>query len=284
MNSHRKSDGKKFPVLGLHSGLLTFVLTGACFLHSGCSFKTIDRESPNVQSEAPAVDGAISLKEDRKHLTKLRKEIPAEVQQENDELAFMLNRLGEHVTDEPNKIRSKFDKEVRKKREKFRKKYKKVRTKYSKDERRRREDFSKAQKKARKTYLKDKHTSDERKEFFSDQADKRKDFFESEREKRKEFESDMRQKSNDFNSEMKETIRQFYQEWGIYSRKHRHNKKLKKEQEREKRRNKSAIFNKKSNIAIKKSPKLDNIQRNNYNDEFEEMKKVPSSSLSTGDR
>src|SRR5688572_12945619 len=74
----------------------------------------------------PLVDSKYSLSADRAALEEMRKDVPEEKKQENDELAYLL-KLTEEVKRPPSEIRTQFDSVLRKKRELFNKDLKKER-------------------------------------------------------------------------------------------------------------------------------------------------------------
>ncbi|NJL26283.1 MAG: hypothetical protein HC902_14785 [Calothrix sp. SM1_5_4] len=94
----------------------------------------------------------ISLKSDRAELNELRKEIPAEKQKANDELALFLSMM-KAGTEQPSLVRDRFHALVQKKRAVFREKVDRLREDYRVSETRRREEFMNAQKKARDEYF-----------------------------------------------------------------------------------------------------------------------------------
>jgi len=66
----------------------------------------------------PSSDSEYRLKEDRSHLDELRKDVPEDVKEKNDETAYILNLMNEGKT-EPNDVSSRFNTGVRKKRDLF---------------------------------------------------------------------------------------------------------------------------------------------------------------------
>lgn len=192
------------------------------------------RQNAGADSAAPLVADEVSLKADRSQLSELRKDIPDEVQRENDELALVLN-LMTNGDEEPSKIRERFNKAVRDRRSKMDKDLRKKREDFSRDERRKREDTLKKFKDERDAFAKDKHSSDERKRFFEDQELKRKDFFADQSDKRKAFESEMLETRKNFEDYVREKTNRFNQEIRAYTSTYNERRKaesLKKQSER----------------------------------------------------
>ena len=149
---------------------------------SGCQSSS-SKDNTYREGKAPPptlVDEKYSLVDDRKKLDELRQQVPADQKTKNDELAFVLNLLGE-VKRPPSEIRSRFDAVVRKKRELFNKDAGREREDFTKQERKKREDFLAEQKKNRDDFLVSKPKKDERDEFFQQSEEKRKSFFKNER-------------------------------------------------------------------------------------------------------
>lgn len=157
----------------------------------------------------------ISLKADRSQLDSLRKDIPAEKREANDELAFSLNQTGE-LKEEPNRIRERFQDLVRKKRHRFDEKVQKLRKKYQKDETARRDDFMKENNKKRNSFTNKKHSPDDTHSFYADLEKDRQEFFSKEREKRQDFDDEIFQQTRDFNEYMKSKNDDFNEQMRIY--------------------------------------------------------------------
>ncbi|MEI7973830.1 MAG: hypothetical protein WCH11_05635 [Bdellovibrio sp.] len=182
----------------LGSGLLTIV---SC-------------QSRHVGSDSP--DQELRIAQDRTHLLQLRGNIPPEKRLENDEKAFDLNLLS-NSSRNPEEIRSVFDQEMRKKREKFQKAIDQERKLYSQNEKTQRQDFLKDIEKERRSFSRSRSSSQEKSEFQRAQNDRRRDFFAKEREDRADFESDLRARRKDFDDLMKARQSGFYQELRAFS-------------------------------------------------------------------
>jgi hypothetical protein len=161
-------------------------------------------------------DQELRIAQDRSHLEQLRENIPPERRLENDEKAFDLNLLS-NLSRNPEEIRSVFDREMRKKREKFQKAIDQERKLFSQTEKSQRQDFLKALEKERRSFSKSRNSSEERSEFQREQNDRRRDFFAKERENRADFESDLRARRKDFDDAMKARQSGFYQELRAFS-------------------------------------------------------------------
>lgn len=182
----------------------------------------------------PIVDEKYKLSADRKAFQDIRAQVPEDRRRENDELAFMLQWMGE-VRQTPSEIREKFNAVVAKKRAEFQKDMDRKRAEYVKSERIAREDFKKDQESERANFKNRRTTPDERKSFYEDLEGKRRDFYSSEREKRDAFESDVRDQRKNFDDYVREKTSEFNQEHRAYSQRYDDFKKeqarLKKERE-----------------------------------------------------
>ncbi len=165
-------------------------------------------------ADKPLVESEYKLQEDRKAFEELRSEVPQNIQDENDEVAFM-EKLFTNPLKKPSDIRAQFSKALNKKREKFRKDMQKKREKFVKEERKARESMTKSFERERNEFNKTKTTREETKEFYASLDQRRKDFYSQQREQRDEFEAQMRddrrnfedyarEKQNDFNARLKE--------------------------------------------------------------------------------
>ncbi len=181
----------------------------------GCSSgKKVNSESSNSEE--------ISLKADRSEFDELRKDMPAEVRKENDELAGILQLLkspnGEY--ERPEKIRERFSKIMRDKRERNDKQFRQEREDFNRLEKDKRAEFTENQKSEKEDFLDDKPTSEKRKRFFDKQEEKRSRFYDDSREKRRSFEAEIstrrknfedynREKTNLFNAELRNYQKEF---------------------------------------------------------------------------
>ena len=186
-----------------------------------CSVKGVheDEKPAAAKSDLATVNNEeVSLKEDRSHLEELRKEIPAEVKRDNDEIALFLNLMAQE-TSSPEKIRDKWYKLTRDRRSKFDKQMNKLREAYNKKERVDREAFQKDQKQTRENFVsRGKHKREEQKEFYDEQDGKRREYFAEERDRRRDFESDMQEKRKDYEDYMREKNNRFNDEYRAYSK------------------------------------------------------------------
>jgi hypothetical protein len=181
-----------------------------------CAVSTKRPELQNSGEKPVGVADEVSLRSDRSDLNDLRKDVPDDVKKTNDELATVLSMMKDG-TDEPSKVRDRFDSVVRKKREKFDNQLHKRREDFTKTERKTREDFLKQAGKDRDSFSGKKHSSDARKEFFDEQDSKRREFFADQNDKRKEFESQIGEERKTFDDYMREQQNSFNQEHRAYS-------------------------------------------------------------------
>lgn len=212
MNSTFKSIGKFFPLL---------ILVG-CQTPNGS-----DEAAPSAQVRAELA-GEVSLKSDRDELAQLRKEIPEEKRQANDELAVLLGVMGE-VKLKPSEVQSRVQNIMHKRRDEFRKKVLKLREDFRKEEARRKEIFLKEQKSARDSFKADKRDKDKTKEFYAGQDVRRREFFANEADRRKDFESETKTQSADFDSYMREKQREFSEQARLYANRYYEMEKEKRE-------------------------------------------------------
>lgn len=246
----------------------------------GCSgIKTVERQTPEdfvaekKEIENPGTE--VSLKADRSKFKELRKDIPKEVQKQNDESAFILNLMREG-SEHPNKVRQKRDRINRKIRKTFSKDIKRSRNDYTKAERKRRDEFRKAHKKEREAIKKRKDLDrDSRKSLYGDLDTKAKDFYSKEKESRKAFESDIRAQSKDFHGHMREQDRDFSTELRAYTKDYNARKKQLREFKKAQKKNKM--------IRYKNTKYPKNINKKSIGElkEFDDMSKVNGQSLST---
>lgn len=158
----------------------------------------------------------VSLKADRSEFDELRKDMPAEVRKENDELAGILQLLrnpnGEY--ERPERIRERFNKVMRDKRARQNKQFQDEREDFTRIEKEKREEFTDNQKKEKEDFLDDKPSSEKRRRFFDRLDEKRSRFYDDARERRRSFEAEIstrrrnfedynREKTNLFNSELR---------------------------------------------------------------------------------
>jgi hypothetical protein len=170
----------------------------------------------------------VSMKEDRQILDDLRKEIPEDIKQDNDEYAFLMKMMGE-VRERPEKIRDRWNTETRRRRDKYSKINQRDRDNFNKEEKKAREEFLRAANKERDSKVKSGMKADERKEFFNEQETKRREFFANQQDARRDFESQIRQRTSDFEAMMRDKNSEFNTEHRAYSDRYRQWEKDKKE-------------------------------------------------------
>lgn len=174
--------------------------------------------------DKPLVDEKYSLKADREAFEKLRKDIPSDVRNSNDEKAFMDQLMGD-INVPPSDVREKFSRALSKKREAFSKDMTKKRETFSKEATREREEFSQNQKNQREKFAKEKHSSEERTRFFDGLEVKRKDFYEASREKRDNFEETMKEDRKNFEDYVRAKQDEFNALHRDYTKRYQENKK-----------------------------------------------------------
>ncbi len=214
--------------------LLVFLIfiSAPAFMMIGCSSK--DKQK-NTYIDPSASDSPVaekySIAADRKAIEELRKNIPQEKKQENDELAFVL-ALTNDVKLPPSKVREEFDKVSRKKRELFNKDMQNEREIFNTSEKKKKEEFLKAQDTDKKNFMKQTFTREQKNEFYKDVDAKRTQYFSDEKERRADYESQSREKRKNFEDYYKEKNDTFNQEYRSYSKRYDEMKKQKREQDK----------------------------------------------------
>ena len=160
----------------------SFAWFAAAFMATSCETPA-PKPRPQPKGDAAPIPDEVSLREDRSSLEELRKGEPEEIKKQNDELALLLG-LMKDGTEEPSKVRERYNKIVRDKREKMDKRLRKERDAFSKSEKKGRDDFMKAAAKDRSKFMARKRSPEASKDFFDQQENKRKARFDEEREKR----------------------------------------------------------------------------------------------------
>lgn len=167
------------------------------------------------ESNGAGLPEEIRLKEDRSALEELRKDIPAEVQAENDEIAFILNLMTKEKSN-PTQIQSRFNTALRKKRQNFDKKERKLREAFNREQKKQREEFLANLKKERKETDHKKLDREARQAKYTEYDVKRREFFNEERDERREFESLAKERRSEFDSHIREVRGRFNQEYKTY--------------------------------------------------------------------
>lgn len=224
MNLLRKSWGK-FCLLSVGlalTGLTTAGLTGCA---SGFQVSDIEKKpavAPQLTPPILAPDKLTyetSLTEDKNKIEDLRKDIPIEKRNDNDELREILSYMGE-VSEPPRKIRDKFYRITQRVRSTHRKEVQRIRANFNKDEKSYRDQFYTKLKNEREDFLRRKVSREERKIFFDEQDARRREYAADERDRRHQFTSDLKSKEDDFNHAMREKINEFNQVHRVYSQKY----------------------------------------------------------------
>jgi hypothetical protein len=171
------------------------------------------------ESDRPSVDDKYRLTADRQQFDEMRSQERGDQKVKNDEVAFVMQLMADPSQD-PSRIREKFDRALSKKRDLYHRDSEKERDGFNKTESKSREDFLKALDTERKEYLTAKHSHDERDDFFSHQDEKRKNYFENQHEKRNDFESDMTERRKNFEDYAREKQNEFSQELRAFQKRH----------------------------------------------------------------
>lgn len=184
---------------------------------AGCS--TTNPERVTQEPDAPLVEDKYRLQGDREAFDKLRADVPPEARERNDELAFMLQWMGE-TRMPPAQVREKFNKAVSKSRSTLQKDLSKSREEFVRSERMERDDMTKDLEKRRKSFMAGKPDREKTKAFFEEQDRLRKDFHSGQREKRDAFEADQRDRRKNFDDYIREKTLEFNQEHRAYSKRY----------------------------------------------------------------
>lgn len=232
-------------VTKLWSSILVFLFVAACT-------HTVSDES-NESSE-------VSLKSDRQTIEELRKNIPEETRERNDELKEILNLMAD-VKKEPGQIRNQFSTMQSRRRDQYRRRTEKERRSFGENEKKQREKFLQSLKEEREKRADDIKNRQERKRFYDEIDAKRKEYFANEREARKNFESRSRQESKDFYAHQREQQKEFDAELRSYRKRYDD---LRREKEEQRRKSSSAGSNqgpRGSNISQKDLESFHNLDQ-----------------------
>lgn len=225
----------------------------------------------------------ISLKADRSEFDELRKDMPAEVRKENDELAGILQLLrnpnGEY--ERPEKIRERFSKIMRDKRERNDKQFRQEREDFNRLEKDKRAEFTENQKSEKEDFLGDKPTSEKRKRFFDKQEEKRSRFYDDAREKRRSFEAEISTRRRNFEDYVREKTNLFNAELRNYQKEYDERRKGEDLKRRMEQKGSSA------RPPVVGQPNLsgptDNTPATSAEDEFSQMPATNSKKIESGD-
>jgi hypothetical protein len=176
---------------------------------------------PSTQSQKGMVGPApeYSLKEDRAQLDKMRKDIPEDIRQRNDEWALVLSMLSDE-SQQPTAVRQKFSDLVRKVRRKFDSDHRKEREDFNRAQKTKRNDFLSGQRAAKNAIAGKKLSREESKEFYDRQSRESREFYAKLRSDENEFGADQRRKRSDFEAYIREKQKHFDQEYRDFSRRH----------------------------------------------------------------
>lgn len=225
-------------LLRIEAMKLYIILITVFFAVSSFGASRDNKETPSNEVE-PLAEQELSLKKDREHLDKLRKDIPEDVKRDNDDLAYIL-KLFEDPNKKPSRIRGKFNDTIRKARKKNQKKFKKLRKEFTKKEKKARKDFLKKQKEERNKFMADKPDKEKSREFYNDQTAKRREYFADQRDKRKDFESEVRSQKKEFDLFLRDKRKQFDDHYRAFIKEQQASRRAKKQAEKEARKKASA--------------------------------------------
>lgn len=174
--------------------------------------------SANVREE---LGREIRLSDDNKELNNLRKSLPEQKRQDNDDLAAYLNKL-QLAERDPDRARSEFTQLVQGRRERFREKMSKIRLDYSSEERSRRELFNQQQNKKREEIRGRKLKARDSQEAYLKLSEEQKDFYAHERLRRKDFEAEVQSQMKDFDFMIRERQQAFNEQLRMMKKKESH--------------------------------------------------------------
>lgn len=215
-----------------------------------------------ADEDTTLVDSKYSLKADREALEALRKNIPVQRQNENDEKAFM-DQMMTDLTKSPAEVRNKFSSILNKKRSDFSKDMNKTRDEFNKVQKKEREEYTRKSADERKSFAAGKKTADERKSFFDDQDTKRKSFYDGQKDRRESFESDIKDKRKTFDDYVRAKTDEFNQLHRDFSKRVEENRK--------------SLADQKKVEAQKKIDLQKNLEK-----EYEDIRKKPATNLEVG--
>lgn len=187
-------------------------------LFSACVTRPVKRATKKEASQE------VHLKEDRQKLEAIRKDIPPETREFNDETSLILNLFNDS-NKSPSEIQSRFYSMTNKKRDEFSKKERRKREDYSEGERTRREKFSEDARREREKSSIDKMTKEERSRFFSEQDTQRRRFYSDQMDARRNFESQLREERQDFEAHLRDMRSRFDSEYRNYLKSYSERKK-----------------------------------------------------------
>jgi len=177
-------------------------------------------EKRPTAARADEIENEVSLKEDRRAIEALRKDIPPDKKTENDRLAEMLKRWQE-VKMSPDELRDRFDNELRKSRTKFEKQISRKREAFNSEIKEEREKFRDKQKEERDDFNGHKVSEEKRRAFYDRQDDERRKFEEDLKDKRDDFEDNLKEERKDYDDIVTNLRSEFHSEFPEYQRKYK---------------------------------------------------------------
>ncbi|MCX7978230.1 MAG: hypothetical protein N2578_04435 [Bdellovibrionaceae bacterium] len=172
-----------------------------------------------AEGPPPLVQDQYRLSKDREAFEELRKQIPAEKRAQNDELAAILEWMGE-VRLHPSEVRERFNALIRKKSEKFNRDLNEERRKFVENERKRRAEFDKKMKEKREDLNSQRMDREQRRTAFEEMDAERRDFNAAQKEARDTFEESVRDRRKNFEDYVREKTAEFNSEHRAYSKRY----------------------------------------------------------------
>ena len=173
-----------------------------------CANRTTSNEKMPSAQVREELSKEVRLTDDHKELNALRKSLPEQKRQDNDDLAEYLRQL-QLAERDPDRARTEFGQLIQTRRERFREKMNKLRESYSAEERKKRETFNEQQNKKREDIRGRKLKSKQSLDAYQRLSDEQKDFYANERLRRKDFEAEMQTQLKDFDFMIRERQQAF---------------------------------------------------------------------------
>jgi hypothetical protein len=192
---------------------------GFAVLVSGCATGPVKKATKEEASQE------VHLKEDRQKLEAIRKDIPPETREFNDETSLILNLFSDQ-TKTPSEIQSKFYSLTNKKRDEYSKKEHRRRDDYGRDERKRRDKFMENARREREKQKINKMSKEDRAAFFAEQDTERRRNSSDEMDSRRTFEAQVREERQDFDAHMRDMRSRFDSEYKNYYKTYNERKKV----------------------------------------------------------
>ena len=187
--------------------MLRLILVSIIIFTVSCATRRTNDKMPSYKVREE-LGKEIRLSDDSKELSSLRRDLPEQKRQDNDDLAEYLRKL-QLAERDPDKARSEFNQLLQSRREKFRNALTKIRESYSADERKKREEFNAGQNKKRETIRKRNLKPKDSQEAYYQLSEEQKEFYANERLRRKDFEAEIQTQMKDFDFMIRERQQAF---------------------------------------------------------------------------